>query len=223
MKMFARSIGTIAALLLGTLAASGQEAAVAVAPSGYEGVVPAGNSPDFYTLPEAPRPDAALLGVAPGTSENAKDLQKFDEPKDAIVRPSNAVMSKYVVQADRIPEFRTRDIHTRKGLEDVGFRDHPGLRAGNFFHDNEPQAYEMYLEDERLDNINDLTDTALAMTVGGDKAEGDAILKAERQTYNREERSDPLQSWEDVPKNREGTPIILNLEQVRATFIDVRF
>jgi hypothetical protein len=225
--MSARLIGTIAALLVGSLGASGQQpAALAVAPSGPPGAAEASDSPDasgFYTLPEPPRPDIELLGAPPGASGNAKDLQKFDEPKDVIAQRSSSVMSKYIVRADRIPEFRVRDIYTVKGLEDLGFRDHPGLRVGNVFHDNVPQAYEMFLEDDRLANIRDLTDTALAMTVGGDKAEGDAILRAERQAYNREERSDPLQSWEDIPHNRDGTPLVLNLEQVRATFINVKF
>jgi hypothetical protein len=227
MTMSSRIIGTIAALLMGSMAAFGQEpAALAVAPTGLPGDAVVSDTPDasgFYTLPEPPRPDVALIGAAPATNGNTKDLQKFDEPKDVIAQHSSSVMSKYIVRADRVPEFRIRDVYTMKGLEDIGFRDHPGLRVGNFFKDNVPQAYEIFLEDDRLANIKDLTDTALAMTVGGDKAEGDAILRAERQAYNREERTDPLQSWEDIPHNRDGTPLVLNLEQVRATFINVRF
>jgi hypothetical protein len=225
--MSARTIGTITALLVGSLAASGQDPnAVNVAPSSRPGVEAASAAPapsSFYTLPEAPSPDAALIGAVTDANGDARDLQKFDEPKSVIAQPSSSVMSKYVVQADRVPVFRVRDVHTIKGLQELGFHDHPGLRAGNFFKDNAEQAYEMFLEDERLGNIRDLTDTALAMTVGGDKAEGDAILRAERQTYNREESSDPLQSWEDIPHNRDGTPLILNLEQVRATFVNVKF
>lgn len=224
--MSARFIGTIAVFLVGSWVASGQEpTAVAVAPSGPLGVA-AGETHDtsgLYALPEPPQPDAALIGAVPEANGNVKDLQKFDEPKNAISQASSSVMSKYIVQAGRVPVFRVRDVYTMKGLQDLGFRDHPGLRAGNFFNDNAEQAYGMFLEDERLENIRDLTDTALAMTVGGDKAEGDAILRAERQTYNREESSDPLQSWEDIPHNRDGTPLILNLEQVRATLINVKF
>jgi hypothetical protein len=226
MAMSARVIVTIAALLAGSLAASGQEpTAVAVAPSGFQAVVSteiAHDASGFYTLPEPPSPDAALIGAVPRANE-AKDLEKFDEAKDPVAKSSSSVMSKYVVQAGLVPEFRARDVYTVKGLEDLGFRDHPGLRAGNFFNDNAQQAYEMFLEDDRLANIKDLTDTALAITVGGDKAEGDAILRAERQTYNREERTDPQQSWEDIPQNKDGTPLVLNLEQVRATFINVKF
>jgi hypothetical protein len=225
--MFARFTGTTAALLVGALVASAQEpASVAVALTGLPGVEAADIGRDasgFYTLPEPPRPDVSLLGAVPEANGSSKDLQKFDEPKNLLSPPSSAVMSKYIVRADRIPEFRTRDLYTKKGLQDLSFREHPGLWVGNFFNDNVPQAFEMFLEDNRLANIRDLTDTALAMTVGGDKAAGDTILQAERQTYNREARTDPLQNWEDIPRTREGTPVIQNLEQVRATFIDVRF
>jgi hypothetical protein len=213
---------------MGPLAASGQQV---VSTAGAPSAIPAAeaaadDTPDasgFYIVPEPPAPDVALIGAKSEGKAAAKDLKNFDEPKEGIPQSSSGVMSKYVVQADRVPEFRIRDVNSKKGLEAIGFRDHPGLRVGNVFNDNAVQAYEMFLEDERLTNIQDYTDMALAMTVGGDKAEGDTILRAERETYNREARSDPLQSWENTPRTREGTPLILNLEQVRVTCIDVRF
>jgi hypothetical protein len=132
-------------------------------------------------------------------------------------------MSKYEVRADRIKEFRVRDLYTTEGLVDYSYRAHPGLRIGNFFSSNSAQAYEMYLEDERLSEIADLTDTALAMTVGGDKKEGDEILKEERIAYLRDEYADPGQTWEEAPKNQSGTPLIVNFRQMQINWLYLKF
>jgi hypothetical protein len=228
--MFARSTTLIAAFSAACLAASAQEPVIDGSSqtsivSNTEAVT-AAQVPQvtgLFVLPAPPTPDADLIGTTPGARDTL-NLQKFDAPKAAPAPFSNSnVMSRYVVQADRIPQFRLRDVYTRKGLIAEGYRDHPGLLVGNYSHDNDPQAYEMFLEDERLMSIRDYADTALAMTVGGDKREGDAILRAEREAYTRYQQADPLQAWEDAPKSRDGTPLLMNLEQIRVTWIDVRF
>jgi hypothetical protein len=203
-------------LSLACLAARGQDMAFLPA---------ARQSPEVSLLAQS-APDQPSAGpIRTGRPEkDARNLRSFDDPTDpANSFSSSGVMSKYVVKEDRIPDFRTRDLYSGKGLKDLTVRRHPGLLVGDILHDNTAEDYEVFLEDERLDNIRDYTDLALAMTVGGDKAEGDAILRAERDSFTRFESSDPLQSWEDAPKTREGTPLILNLEQMRVTWIDVRF
>ena len=139
-----------------------------------------------------------------------KDLSRFEEPQ--LNQAKSNIMARYEVRAERVPEFRPRDVYTRAGLADYSMRLHPGLILGDFFGSNRGEAYEMYLEDERLGNIAGLVDTALAITIGGDKAEGDAILGEVRRAYLRDERSDPLQAFEDAPKTHTGEPVILNLE-----------
>jgi hypothetical protein len=209
--------------------------AAAASVFGADGVATAANPPSIpsataslessgiFIASAPPEPDISLLGASPANRADAKDLQKFDAPKTVGAQTDSGLMSRYVVQADRVPEFRPRDLYTKPGLEDLGFRRHPGLRVADFRHDNDASAYDLFLEDERLDNIREFVDTAIAMTVGGDKAEGDVILRAERETYSRYERTDPLQSWEDTPKTRSGTPLITSIEQLRVTWIDVRF
>jgi hypothetical protein len=180
----ALSATTILALALGALAASAQDTATIPTnasalnqpPVPTPSMIPAGQ------FPVAPPAVPNLEGMAgtPGEPIGSKDLSRFEEPQKAPAQGNSNVMSKYEVRADRIPVFRIRDVYTNEGLVDYSFRAHPGLRIGNIYGSNSAQAYETYLEDERLGNIGDLVDTALAMTVGGDKKEGDMILKEER-------------------------------------------
>ncbi|HZZ19658.1 MAG TPA: hypothetical protein VFE25_09825 [Opitutaceae bacterium] len=222
---------TILALTLGALAASAQDtssnatissdtrAALSEQPVPTPSMIAAGQ------FPVAPPAVPNLEGLAgnPGEPIGSKDLSRFEEPQKALAQANSNIMSRYEVRADRIPEFRLRDVYTTEGLVDYSFRTHPGLRVGNFNHSNSAQAYEMYLEDERLANIGDLVDTALAITVGGDKKEGDLILKEERNAYMRDEHTDPLQSWEDAPKTRAGTPLIVDFQEMQVNWLYVKF
>jgi hypothetical protein len=67
----------------------------------------------------------------------------------------------------------------------LSYKLHAGLGMLNFFGMNNAIAYEMFLDDERLANIADLNDTALAIARGGDKAEGEYILQATQDTFIR--------------------------------------
>ncbi|HMD61791.1 MAG TPA: hypothetical protein VKG78_10180 [Opitutaceae bacterium] len=109
------------------------------------------------------------------------DMRDVDKPRNEIRR-----LPKYVVRESRPPVFRNRDLYTTEGLAGLGFKRHPGLGfPGNILGLNSEVAYQMYLDDERLANIEDLTDTARAMARGGDKAESEYILKASQETYIR--------------------------------------
>jgi hypothetical protein len=221
------SATTILALALGALAAPAQDTATIPTNTSdlNQAPVPTPSMVAVGQFPVAPPEVSNLEGMAgtPGEPIGSKDLSRFEEPQKAAAQVNSTVMSKYEVHAQRVPEFRIRDVYTIEGLVEYSFRSHPGLRIGNIFGSNSAQAYETYLEDERLSNIGDLVDTALAMTVGGDKKEGDMILKEERKAYIRDEHSDPLQSWEDAPKTHAGEPLIVDFQQMQVNWLYVKF
>jgi hypothetical protein len=212
---------------LGALAASAQEATTTATTTSVLSQPPV-PTPSMIAAGQFPVPPPAvpnLEGLAgnPGEQIGSKDLSRFEEPQKTLAQANSNIMSRYEVRADRVPEFRLRDVYTTDGLVDYSYRAHPGLRVGNFFNSNSAQAYATFLEDERLANMGDLVDTALAMTVGGDKKEGDLILREERKAYMRDEHSDPLQSWEDAPKTRAGTPLIVDFQQMQVNWLYVKF
>lgn len=223
--MRASIVTTALALAWGPLAAHAEDAQAptAKAPAQAQPVfaTPAAIASGRFPVPLPAVPNLESLAGTPGEPIGSKDLSSFEEPQ--LGQAKSNVMARYEVQADRVPEFRVRDVYTRAGLADYSLRVHPGLIVGNLFGSNRGQAYEMYLEDERLGNIAGLVDTALAITVGGDKAEGDAILREVRRAYLRDERSDPLQSWEEAPKTRTGEPVIVNLELMQVNWLTVKF
>jgi len=81
--------------------------------------------------------------------------------------------------------FRDRDLYTAGGLASLSFKNHPGLMFGNFLGLNSAVAAQMQQDDERLQNMSDLADTAHAMSLGGDAAEGRYILQQSQSTYMR--------------------------------------
>jgi hypothetical protein len=227
----ALSATTILALAFGALAVSAQDTSpnatisTATTTTLTETPAPAPSMIAAGQFPVAPPavPNLESMAGTPGEPIGSKDLSRFEEPQKALAQANSNVMSKYEVRADRIPDFRIRDVYTTEGLVDYSFRAHPGLRIGNIYGSNSAQAYEAYLEDERLANIGDLVDTALAMTVGGDKKEGDMILREERKAYIRDEHSDPLESWEDAPKTHVGMPLIVDFQQMQVNWLYVKF
>ncbi|HZZ20387.1 MAG TPA: hypothetical protein VFE25_13505 [Opitutaceae bacterium] len=108
------------------------------------------------------------------------DLRDVDKPKNEIKR-----LPKYVVQESRPPVFRERDLYTTQGQIDLAFKNHSGLLFGNILGLNSGAAQMMYLEDQRLDNIDDLKDEAHAMARGGAASEGSYILQQSSDTYMR--------------------------------------
>jgi hypothetical protein len=137
--------------------------------------------------------------------------------------PAAQVMSGYVVREGKIPEFQTRDIYTKKGLEDLTFREHPGLHVGNFRNLNAKQADAIFDEDERLQEIGDLKDTAHAIAAGGDAREARGILAATDEAYARSDSGlTPTNDIMDAPAPRVGT-LLTNFEQMRLTWLEDRF
>jgi hypothetical protein len=122
----------------------------------------------------APTPQPA----APAASQEAAD---GDKPKNEIPR-----LPQYVVRERRPPVFRNQDLYSPSGLVDLSFKGHPGLKIGNLFGLNEGPARDMAYDDQRLQNIEDLNETAYSMARGGDNDEAQFILKANQDANMRD-------------------------------------
>lgn len=116
----------------------------------------------------------------PSPTPEVKDMQDIDKPKNEIHR-----LPSYVVREARPPIFRQRDLYTPTGLIDLYFKSHPGLHFGNVLGLNSAAALDMYEDDQRKANMEDLSDTAHAMAQGGDAAGGSYILQQSEATYMR--------------------------------------
>ncbi len=112
-----------------------------------------------------------------------QDLRDIDKPKNEIKR-----LPKYIVRESRPPIFREKDLNTTAGQINLSFKSHPGLIFGNILGLNSGVAYDMYLDDQRLENIAELTDIAHAMS-RGDPAAGSYILQQTQSTYMRTDDS----------------------------------
>ena len=106
------------------------------------------------------------------------DLRSLDRPRNQIPRLPIQLMQKYVVREDRIPGFRRLNLYTKAALIDQAFKEHPGLRFGNFFNLNANAAYNRLVDEELFADRLELVDTSLAMAAEGDKSEIKAMQQA---------------------------------------------
>lgn len=120
------------------------------------------------------RPD-----VYAAKSENSNaDLREVDKPRNQIPRLPMVTMQKYVVREARMPVFRTRDLYTKAGLIALSFKEHPGLRIGNFFNLNADIAYETIIEEQLAADREDIINLTFAMAAGGDTQETGVMQQA---------------------------------------------
>jgi hypothetical protein len=103
------------------------------------------------------------------------DLRTVDKPRNQIPRLPVEMMQRYVVRESKEPVFRTRDLLTKAGMIDLAFKEHPGLRFGNFFNLNAPEAYDRAITEALAESRRDLADLSFAMAVGDDTAEAEAM------------------------------------------------
>lgn len=173
-----------------TTPASGNGAALtsvfATHPSGQGQAKPDGTrtvSPELAKVLSTgmPKYDPPKPADPAAEAAEAPDQRDVDKPRNEIKR-----LPKYVVQAQRPAVFRERDIYTQAGQTALSFKRNPGLGLFPFSSLNGPIATQMYQEQERLNNISDLTDTARTMARGGDSAEGMYIMRAAQDTYMRD-------------------------------------
>ncbi len=224
----------LAALALAaTLSASAQR--VDQIPVTQAGLVPTGGfssatavhygTSDAKGAQVLPLTGPALLVAQPpaATPDFSRDESSLETDQNLVPRRPPQILSKYVVRDGNAPQFRLRDTYTKRGLGHLELHDHPGLHVGNFRHRNEEAGYGMFLEEEHKDNVDDFTDTALAMEAGGDPAEAGAILDATDKAFHRDEYSpNPINSILDAPQPKSGT-LLMNLEQLRLTLIERQF
>jgi hypothetical protein len=125
-------------------------------------------------------PKFAAPTPTPAEAPEVQEARDAERPKNQIPR-----LPKFVVRESRPLVFRDRDLYTPEGLVNLSFKNHPGLGFGNIFGLNSGIAYDMYMDEQRLSEMNDLTDTARAMSRGGDDAESAYILQASQETFMR--------------------------------------
>lgn len=121
----------------------------------------------------------------PTEAAEPQDMRDYDKPKNEIHR-----LPKFVVREARPPIFRNRDLYTKDGMLDLTMKSHAGLNFGNIFGLNaNPKpgspAYQMMVDDQRKESMDDLLDEAHAMSLGGDSAQARYILQQSDSTYMR--------------------------------------
>lgn len=204
-----RGVMLAASLMAAVTTASGLDVTSTPAPANAGQAA----APDTSSIILAPKPAAKAAapkpsgdGLSPGltaaisagmpayvpqsvraAAASGPDLRDIDRPKNEIPRLPATMMSRYVVHSTSVHIFRNRDLYTKSGLIELAMKEHPGLRIGNIFGLNSEVAYEMFLDDERNGKMEDLQDTALAVAVGGDGGEAQAILDETDDAFMRTE------------------------------------
>ena len=221
--MNAPRISLLAALVF--LAAPAWAQSVGQIPVTQAGLVPA---PGYNSLtadhkvPAVVPNGAVAVPSSSSGSSSAGNAWQVDQSLVPAVPPGQQ-MAGYVVREGKMPEFQTRDVYTKKGLEDLAFHEHPGLHVGNFRNLNAKQGEALFEEDERLQEIRDFKDTARAIDVGGDPAEARDIRRATDDAFVRADYSlTPTNDIMDAPPPRVGT-MLTNFEQMRLTWLEDRF
>jgi len=134
---------------------------------------------------QAPKKPAADVETE-DEAEPAGTPSSPDQPRNKIIR-----LPRYIVEGDRPPVFRERDIYTKQALAAIAMRrylsafDRSFLNRFDLFGSKEGRAMAMYHEDERLQNIADLKHAAANARQAGDKTESDYLLRETNATFLR--------------------------------------
>jgi hypothetical protein len=208
MSKVARPIVAAAGLLLSGALLSAEEAPPAPPPPKAEPAKPVIEVSGPTTRMSAERKSSIAAGVryAPPPKEEPKktvvvedrgDEEALpestpiapDQPRNKIIR-----LPKYIVEGDRPPVFRERDIYTKQALAAIAMRRYLSSFDRNFlnrFHipfltpSSEARAMAMYEEDERLQNISDLKQSAADARKAGDNAGADYLSRETNRTFLR--------------------------------------
>ena len=126
----------------------------------------------------APKFDPA---AAAKPAEPAPDLRETDRPRNTIVR-----LPRYVVQEEKPPVFKERELLTPKARIKLAMAKHPGLHFGSFWiFSNEGIALAMLAEEERLEQKREFEDLA-AMTRFSDPATHATVKREVERAFMRE-------------------------------------
>jgi hypothetical protein len=115
----------------------------------------------------------------PKPEDENVDLREVDKPRNGIIR-----LPKYTVQGQRPPVFRERDLYSLSNRTSLAMERYRGLNFGPFSSLNRRYAVAMYEDQERLDNMADLNDTADAIGRADPEA-GTYIRRATSETFMR--------------------------------------
>lgn len=115
-----------------------------------------------------------------------RDMRDIDKPRNNIIR-----LPEYVVRQDKPPVFRERDIYTNAGLAELAknryisetVRGLNRYRIPLFGAGIEDYAMTLYRQDERLQNMSDLNQSADDISKV-DPKNAKEIRKATSETYN---------------------------------------
>ncbi|HTZ19457.1 MAG TPA: hypothetical protein VMC06_01135 [Opitutaceae bacterium] len=143
-----------------------------------------------YNPPPKPAPKKTSADVEGEDEAEPEDRPLApDQPRNKIIR-----LPRYIVEGDRPPVFRERDIYTKQALAAIAMRRYlSGLDRSLlsrytlplFGTSPESRAMAMYEEDARLQNISDLKKSAANARLAGDKADSDYILRETNSTFLR--------------------------------------
>lgn len=123
---------------------------------------------------------------APPAPKSAEE-EEADAPKNGIVR-----LPQYVVQGERPPVFREKDINTQKGLGEIAVKRFLGetgkalnaYRLPLFGMSKEQYALMLYQEEERLKNMKEATDK-VSLLQGSDPVAAEQLKREVDQTFIR--------------------------------------
>lgn len=127
--------------------------------------------------------------------EEATEIEDPDNPA-AEGQPRNKIirLPKVVVEANRSPVFRDKDINTKKGLSKIAAKKYISTLDKSLLNrftipligmTPEQRALQMYEEQERLDNIQDLKEQANNAARAGESSEAKALRREVDRTYIR--------------------------------------
>lgn len=132
---------------------------------------------------------AAIMATAMPRYNPPKAEEKQPEPV-ADVDPKNDIprLPQFVVRGNRTPvfkNFKERDLHDAKGLSDIEMKRNPGLDIPFIGFLNRPIALQMYRDEQRLSDIDELRKAASDAAMAGDTAGSDYIRRTGAETFAR--------------------------------------
>jgi hypothetical protein len=186
----------LAGLLAGSVAGAADAPAFAPAPVAVTTTMAVPATVDSLSAPLDQRlPDEREYAAAPGLARSR--VRAFSSPNTA---PRESLDTRapapggsgwvdtsvgsvprlpaYTVTDTHLAVFRPRDLDTRPGMIARSYHDHPGLVWGDPFHSNDGAAYDAFQADDWNATKADYWQTAFAMALGGDAAEGRFIVDA---------------------------------------------
>ena len=143
-----------------------------------------------YAPPPKPAPKKPAADVEGEDEAEPEDRPLApDQPRNKIIR-----LPRYIVEGDRPPVFRERDLYTTQALSAIAMKRYLSRLDSSLLNrftiplftlTNEERAMAMYEEDERLQNIADLKTAAANARKAGDQAESDYLVRETNATFLR--------------------------------------